>query len=127
MLGENLEQHCEISFERMRALAFPNAKFHKDNDDSSGTKGDYIFRDYDESGIEILSIMFEMKNEDTATETKRKNEAFLKKLDKDRNDKGCEFAVLVSLLELENDLYNDGIVEKSPYIKNVCYSPQFFM
>ena len=128
MLGENLEQHCEISFERMRALAFPNAKFHKDNDDSSGTKGDYIFRDYDESGIEILSIMFEMKNEDTATETKRKNESFLKKLDKDRNDKGCEFAVLVSLLELENDLYNDGIVEKSHlYPKMYVIRPQFFM
>jgi hypothetical protein len=111
MVGETLEQHCEIEFNRIRAAAFQRAHFEKDNDARSGSKGDYIFRDMDESGIEIVSIMFEMKNESDETATKKRNEDFLKELDKDRNEKACEYAVLVSLLEPESELYNSGIVD----------------
>ena len=128
MLGETLEQHCEIEFEKMRATAFPKAYFEKDNDASTGSKGDYIFRDTDESGIEAVSIMFEMKNENDTTATKKKNEDFLKEIDKDRNEKGCEYAVLVSLLEPENELYNSGIVDVSHrYPKMYVVRPQFFI
>ena len=111
MVGETLEQHCETEFNRFRSTAFPRAYFEKDNDARSGSKGDYIFRDSDEAGTEIVSIMFEMKNESDATATKKKNEDFLKELDKDRTEKGCEYAVLVSLLEPESELYNAGIVD----------------
>lgn len=128
MLGETLEQHCEISFERIRATAFPNAEFGKDNDAAAGAKGDYIFREFDANGIEIVSIMFEMKNEDDATATKKKNTDFLKKLDSDRNEKSCEYAILVSLLEDENELYNEGIVDVSHhYPKMFVVRPQFFI
>lgn len=128
MLGETLEQHCEISFERIRATAFPNAEFGKDNDAAAGAKGDYIFREFDANGIEIVSIMFEMKNEDDATATKKKNTDFLKKLDSDRNEKNCEYAILVSLLEDENELYNEGIVDVSHhYPKMFVVRPQFFI
>lgn len=111
MVGETLEQHCETEFNRIRAMAFPKAYFEKDNDARTGSKGDYIFRDSDEAGTEIVSIMFEMKNESDHTATKNKNEDFLRELDKDRTEKGCEYAVMVSLLEPENELYNTGIVD----------------
>jgi hypothetical protein len=128
MLGETLEQHCEIEFNRMRMAAFPNAIFEKDNDASSGSKGDYIFKEYDEDGVEIISIMFEMKNEGDATATKKKNEHFFKELDKDRHEKKCEYAVLVSLLENESELYNTGIVDVSYlYPKMFVVRPTFFL
>lgn len=128
MVGETLEQHCEVSFNQLRATAFPNAYFEKDNDASTGSKGDFIFRDRDEAGTEIVSIMFEMKNESETTATKKKNEDFLKELDKDRNEKGCEYAVLVSLLEADNELYNSGIVDVSHrYPKMYVIRPQFFI
>ncbi|WIE72313.1 DUF2130 domain-containing protein [Curtobacterium sp. MCJR17_020] len=128
MLGETLEQHCEIEFERWRSSAFRSASFGKDNDSSQGSKGDYIYRDFDEDQVEFVSIMFEMKNEDQATSSKRKNEDFLKELDKDRNQKGCEYAVLVSLLEPDSELYNGGIVDVSHlYPKMYVVRPQFFI
>lgn len=128
MVGETLEQHCEIEFNRLRATAFPLAYFEKDNDASSGSKGDYIFRDRDAAGTEIVSIMFEMKNENDTTATKKKNEDFFKELDKDRNEKGCEYAILVSMLEPENELYNTGIVDVSHrYPKMFVVRPQFFI
>jgi hypothetical protein len=128
MVGETLEQHCETEFNRIRATAFPRAYFEKDNDSSTGSKGDYIFRDLDESGTEIVSIMFEMKNESDTTATKKKNEDFLKELDKDRQEKGCEYAVLVSLLEPESELYNSGIVDLFyRYPKMYVVRPQFFI
>jgi hypothetical protein len=128
MLGETLEQHCEIEFEKMRATAFPRCYFEKDNDARSGSKGDYIFKDVDEAGIEAVSIMFEMKNESDTTATKKRNEDFFKELDKDRNEKGCEYAVLVSLLEPDNELYNSGIVDVSHrYPKMYVVRPQFFI
>jgi len=127
MLGETLEQHCEIEFDRMRSLAFPNARFGKDNDASSGTKGDYVFRDFSNDGVEYLSIMFEMKNESDISATKKKNADFLAKLDKDRNEKGCEHAVLVSMLEEDSDLYA-GITDVSHlYPKMFVVRPQFFL
>ncbi len=128
MVGETLEQHCETEFNRIRATAFPRAYFEKDNDASSGSKGDYVFRDLDEDGAEIVSIMFEMKNESDETATKKKNEDFLKELDKDRIEKGCEYAVLVSLLEPESELYNTGIVDVfHRYPKMYIIRPQFFI
>jgi hypothetical protein len=128
MVGETLEHHCETEFNRIRATAFPKSYFEKDNDSRSGSKGDYIFRDMDESGTEIVSIMFEMKNENDATATKKRNEDFLKELDKDRAEKGCEYAVLVSLLEPDSDLYNAGIVDVSyRYPKMYVIRPQFFI
>ena len=128
MVGETLEQHCEIEFNRIRATAFPRAYFEKDNDARTGSKGDYIFRDLAESGTEIVSIMFEMKNESDETATKKKNEDFLKELDKDRTEKDCEYAVLVSLLEPDNELYNSGIVDVSHrYPKMYVVRPQFFI
>jgi hypothetical protein len=128
MVGETLEQHCEIEFNRIRAMAFPRAYFEKDNDARSGSKGDYIFKDLDEAGTEIVSIMFEMKNESDRTATKNKNEDFLRELDKDRAEKGCEYAVLVSLLEPENELYNSGIVDMfHRYPKMYVVRPQFFL
>ncbi|MBL4673738.1 MAG: DUF2130 domain-containing protein, partial [Arenicella sp.] len=128
MVGETLEQHCETEFNRIRATAFPNAYFEKDNDSRTGSKGDYIFRDSDESHTEIVSIMFEMKNENDETATKKKNEDFLKELDKDRNEKQCEYAVLVSLLEPDSELYNSGIVDVSHrYQKMYVIRPQFFI
>ena len=128
MVGETLEQHCEIEFNRLRPSAFQTAYFEKDNDASSGSKGDYIFKDHNESGIEIVSIMFEMKNETDTTATKSKNEDFLKELDKDRNEKGCEYAVLVSLLEPDSELYNMGIVDMfHRYPKMYVIRPQFFI
>ena len=128
MVGETLEQHCEYEFNNLRALAFPRATFGKDNDIQSGSKGDYIYREVDENGVEILSIMFEMKNEQDETATKKKNEQFLKELDKDRNEKKCEYAILVSLLESENELYNNGIVDVSHiYPKMYVIRPQFFI
>jgi hypothetical protein len=128
MVGETLEQHCEIEFNRLRATAFPKAYFEKDNDARSGSKGDYIFRDLDEGGTEIVSIMFEMKNESDETATKKKNEDFFKELDKDRTEKGCEYAVLVSLLEPDNELYNAGIVDVfHRYPKMYVVRPQFFI
>lgn len=128
MVGETLEQHCETEFNRIRATAFPRAYFEKDNDARTGSKGDYIFRDGDEAGTEIVSIMFEMKNETDSTATKNKNEDFLKELDKDRTEKGCEYAVLVSLLEPENELYNTGIVDVfHRYPKMYVVRPQFFL
>jgi hypothetical protein len=128
MIGETLEQHCETEFNRIRATAFPRAYFEKDNDARSGSKGDYIFRDSDEAGNEIVSIMFEMKNESDTTATKKKNEDFLKELDKDRAEKGCEYAVLVSLLEPESELYNTGIVDVfHRYPKMYVVRPQFFI
>ena len=128
MVGETLEQHCEIEFNKLRSTAFQTAFFEKDNDASKGSKGDYIFKDHDINGTEIVSIMFEMKNETDTTTTKRKNEDFLKELDKDRNEKGCEYAVLVSLLEPENELYNSGIVDVfHRYKKMYVIRPQFFI
>ncbi|MBG7621203.1 DUF2130 domain-containing protein [Herbaspirillum sp. AP02] len=128
MVGETLEQHCETEFNRIRATAFPRAYFEKDNDARSGSKGDYIFRDTDEAGTEIVSIMFEMKNESDRTATKNRNEDFLKELDKDRQEKGCEYAVLVSLLEPESELYNTGIVDVfHRYPKMYVVRPQFFI
>ncbi len=128
MVGETLEQHCETEFNRLRATAFTKAYFEKDNDAKSGSKGDYIFRDFDETGIEITSIMFEMKNENDSTATKKKNEDFLAELDKDRKEKGCEYAVLVSLLEPDNELYNTGIVDVFyRYPKMYVVRPQFFI
>lgn len=128
MVGETLEQHCEIEFEKLRSTAFSNASFGKDNDASSGTKGDYIFREKEENGIELVSIMFEMKNESDEGDSKKKNEDFYKKLDKDRTEKHCEYAVLVSLLEPENELFNAGIVDVShKYPKMFVVRPQFFI
>jgi hypothetical protein len=128
MVGETLEQHCETEFNRLRATGFQNAYFEKDNDAATGNKGDYIYKENDEHGNEITSIMFEMKNELDATATKHKNEDFLKKLDKDRTDKGCEYAVLVSLLESDNEWYNTGIVDMShKYPKMYVIRPQFFI
>lgn len=127
LLGETLEQHCEVEFNRIRSLAFPNAEFGKDNDTSAGTKGDYVFRDYNDDHVEYVSIMFEMKNESDAATSKRKNADFLAKLDKDRNDKGCEYAVLVSMLEEDSDLYT-GITDVSHlYPKMFVIRPQFFL
>lgn len=128
MMGESLEQHCEYEFNRLRMTAFKNAQFGKDNDASKGSKGDYIYREYDENGVEIISIMFEMKNEGEETATKKKNEHFFKELDKDRNTKKCEYAVLVSMLEMDSDLYNNGIVDVSyEYEKMYVIRPQFFI
>jgi hypothetical protein len=128
MVGETLEQHCETEFNRIRATAFPRAYFEKDNDARSGSKGDFIFRDADEAGTEIVSIMFEMKNESDLTATKSKNEDFLKELDKDRNEKGCEYAVMVSLLEPDNEFYNTGIVDMfHRFPKMYIVRPQFFI
>ncbi|MEI7818906.1 MAG: DUF2130 domain-containing protein [bacterium] len=128
MVGETLEQHCEIEFNKLRATAFPNAYFEKDNDATSGSKGDYIFRESDEEENEILLIMFEMKNEVDETATKKKNEDFLRELDKDRTEKKCEVAILVSLLEADNELYNTGIVDVSHrYPKMYVIRPQFFI
>ncbi|WP_454111759.1 DUF2130 domain-containing protein [Microbacterium aurum] len=127
LLGETLEQHCEIEFNRMRSLAFPNATFGKDNDASAGTKGDYVFRDFSDDNVEYVSIMFEMKNESDVTATKKKNSDFFAKLDKDRNDKGCEYAVLVSVLEEDSELYA-GITDVShEYPKMFVVRPQFFL
>jgi hypothetical protein len=128
MVGETLEQHCEIEFDKIRSAAFPMAYFEKDNDARTGSKGDFIFREADSDGIEFISIMFEMKNESDETATKKKNEDFFKELDKDRNEKGCEYAVLVSLLEPNNELYNGGIVDVSyRYPKMYVIRPQFFI
>ncbi len=128
MVGETLEQHCETEFNRLRATGFQNAYFEKDNDTSGGTKGDYIYRETDASGTEIISIMFEMKNEGDETASKKKNEDFLSKLDSDRTKKGCEYAVLVSLLESDNELYNTGIVDMShKHPKMYVIRPQFFI
>ena len=128
MVGETLEQHCETTFNQIRASAFPSAYFEKDNDARTGSKGDYVFRDSDDAGTEIVSIMFEMKNEGDGTATKHKNEDFLKELDKDRTEKGCEYAVLVSLLEPDSELYNSGIVDVSHrYPKMYVVRPQFFI
>ncbi|HEY6527523.1 MAG TPA: DUF2130 domain-containing protein [Cellvibrionaceae bacterium] len=128
MVGETLEQHCETEFNRIRAMAFPRAYFEKDNDARSGSKGDYIFRDADDTGTEIVSIMFEMKNENDTTATRKRNEDFLKELDKDRTEKGCEYAVLVSLLEPESELYNSGIIDVSHrFAKMYVIRPQFFI
>ena len=128
MVGETLEQHCEIEFKRLRATGFQNAYFEKDNDAKTGSKGDFIFKDTTDDGIEYISIMFEMKNEMDTTATKHKNEDFFKELDKDRNEKGCEYAVLVSLLESDNEFYNTGIVDVSyKYPKMYVIRPQFFI
>jgi hypothetical protein len=128
MLGETLEIHCETEFNKLRATAFQNAYFEKDNDSRGGTKGDYIYRETDEAGNEIISIMFEMKNENDETATKKRNEDFFAKLDKDRKDKGCEYAVLVSLLESDNEFYNTGIVDVSHrFDKMYVVRPQFFI
>lgn len=128
MIGETLEQHCATEFDRIRATAFPRAYFEKDNDARDGSKGDFIFRDLDDAGSEIVSIMFEMKNENDETATKKRNEDFLKELDKDRSAKGCDYAVLVSLLEPESELYNTGIIDVSHrYPKMYVVRPQFFI
>ncbi|MBO4346534.1 MAG: DUF2130 domain-containing protein [Lachnospiraceae bacterium] len=128
MVGETLEQHCEIQFNQLRATAFKNAYFEKDNDAKTGSKGDYIYKETDENGVEIISIMFEMKNEMDTTATKHKNEDFFKELDKDRNEKKCEYAVLVSLLESDSELYNAGIVDVSyKYDKMYVVRPQCFI
>ena len=128
MVGETLEQHCDTEFNRIRATAFPKAYFEKDNDAKAGSKGDYIFREADDSGTEIVSIMFEMKNESDQTTTKKKNEDFFKELDKDRTEKGCEYAVLVSMLESDSELYNTGIVDVSHrFPKMYVVRPQFFI
>ena len=128
MLGESLEQHCEIEFNKLRATGFQNAYFEKDNDASGGTKGDYIYKEEDINGNEVMSIMFEMKNENDETASKKKNEDFFAKLDKDRKNKGCEYAILVSLLETDNDFYNTGIVDVShKYEKMYVIRPQFFI
>lgn len=128
MVGETLEQHCEIQFNQLRAMAFRNAYFEKDNDSRSGSKGDYIYRETDENGVELISIMFEMKNEMDVTATKHKNEDFYKELDKDRKQKNCEYAVLVSMLESDNELFNAGIVDVSyKYEKMYVVRPQCFI
>lgn len=128
MVGETLEQHCEIEFNKIRATAFPRAYFEKDNDARTGSKGDYVFREADEGGTEFISIMFEMKNENDGTATKKKNEDFLKELEKDRIEKGCEYAILVSLLEPDSELYNGGIVDVSHrFPKMYVIRPQFFI
>ena len=128
MLGETLEEHCKIAFEQLRATGFQQATFVKDNDAASGSKGDFIFRDQDADGVEYISIMFEMKNEADATATKKTNESFLKELDKDRNEKGCEYAVLVSMLEADSEIYNAGIYDASHiYPKMYVVRPQFFI
>jgi len=128
MVGETLEQHCEIEFGKIRATAFPKAYFEKDNDAREGSKGDYIFRDQNDAGIDVVSIMFEMKNESDETKTKKKNEDFLAELDRDREAKGCEYAVLVSLLEADSELYNSGIVDVSHrFPKMYVVRPQFFI
>lgn len=128
MVGETLEQHCETEFNKLRATGFQNAYFEKDNDSKSGSKGDYIYREIDEAGNEIISIMFEMKNEGDETATKKKNEDFLSELEKDRNEKKCEYAVLVTLLEADSELYNSGIVDVSHrYNKMYVIRPQFFI
>jgi hypothetical protein len=128
MLGETLEQHCELEFNKLRATAFPNAYFQKDNDSSGGTKGDYVYRERDSDGNEIISIMFEMKNEADDTNKKQKVDGFLKKLDEDREKKNCEYSVLVTMLEAENELYNTGIVDVSyRYAKMYVIRPQFFI
>ena len=128
MVGESLEQHCEFEFNKLRATGFQNAYFEKDNDTATGSKGDFIYRDKDDLGNEFISIMFEMKNESETTATKKKNEDFLKELDKDRREKNCEYAVLVSLLEADNELYNTGIVDMShKYPKMYVIRPQFFI
>ncbi len=128
MVGETLEQHCEVEFNKLRATAFKNAYFEKDNDSRSGSKGDYVYKEADESENEIISIMFEMKNENDETSTKKRNEDFFAKLDKDRKEKGCEYAVLVSLLESENEFYNTGIVDVShKFEKMYVVRPQFFI
>lgn len=128
MVGETLEQHCQTEFNRIRTAAFPHAYFEKDNDARTGSKGDYIFRELDEAGNEIISIMFEMKNENETTATKHKNEDFFKELDKDRREKNCEYAILVSLLESDSELYNTGIVDVSyRYEKMYVIRPQFFI
>ena len=128
MIGESLEQHCLTQFNSIRMTAFPNAYFEKDNDARTGSKGDFIYRECGEDGTEFISIMFEMKNEADTTATKHKNEDFFKELDKDRNEKGCEYAILVSLLEIENELYNNGIVDVSyKYPKMYVIRPQFFI
>ena len=128
MIGETLEQHCETEFNKLRATGFQNAYFEKDNDINTGSKGDYVYRESDETGNEIISIMFEMKNEGDETATKKKNEDFLRELDKDRTEKKCEYAVLVTLLEAENELYNTGIVDVShKYPKMYVVRPQFFI
>lgn len=128
MVGETLEQHCEIEFNRLRMTAFKNAEFNKDNEVKGGTKGDYIYREFDEHGTEIISIMFEMKNESDETATKKKNEHFFKQLDKNRLNKGCEYAILVTMLESDNEFYNTGIVDVSyEYDKMYVVRPQFFI
>ena len=128
MIGETLEQHCETEFNKLRATAFQRAYFEKDNDSKSGSKGDFIYKEHDESGNEIISIMFEMKNESDETATKKRNEDFLKELDKDRTEKKCEYAVLVSLLEADSEYYNSGIVDVShKYPKMYVVRPQFFI
>ena len=127
MIGESLENHCHTEFNKLRPL-FPNAYFEKDNDAKTGSKGDFIFRDFDDEGTEVVSIMFEMKNEADMTSTKHKNEDFFKELDKDRKEKNCEYAVLVSLLEIDNEYYNNGIVDVSyKYEKMYVIRPQFFI
>ena len=128
MVGETLEQHCSVEFNKNRMAMFPKAYFEKDNDARTGSKGDFIFKDYDEDGLEYISIMFEMKNENDTTATKHRNEDFFKELDKDRNEKGCEYAILVSLLERDNELYDQGIVDVSyRYPKMYVIRPQFFI
>jgi hypothetical protein len=128
MVGETLEQHCEIEFEKLRATGFKNVQFGKDNDASSGSKGDYIYREFDDDDNEIISIMFEMKNEGDETATRKKNEDFFKELDKDRHEKKCEYAVLVTLLEADNELYNSGIIDVShKHDKMYVVRPQFFI
>ena len=128
MIGESLERHCENEFNKIRATAFQNAYFEKDNDARTGSKGDYIYREYSDTGVEFISIMFEMKNEMDTTATKHKNEDFFKELDKDRKEKNCEYAVLVSMLESDNDFYNSGIVDVSyKYPKMYVVRPQFFI
>ena len=122
MVGESLEQHCEIEFNKLRMTGFSNAYFEKDNDARTGSKGDYIYREADEDGTEFISIMFEMKNEMDATSTKKKNEDFFKELDKDRREKNCEYAVLVSMLESESELYNTGIVDVSYRYPKMYYN-----
>lgn len=128
LLGETLEQHCEIEFNKLRSTAFPTAYFEKDNDAKTGSKGDYIYRELDGQGNEIVSIMFEMKNEGDETASKKRNEDFLRELDKDRNEKKCEYAVLVTMLEADSELYNSGIVDVSyKYPKMYVIRPQFFI
>lgn len=128
MIGESLEQHCEIEFNKLRATAFQNAYFEKDNNIKTGSKGDFIYREYANDGIEFISIMFEMKNEMDTTATKHKNEDFFKELDKDRKEKNCEYAVLVTMLEADNEYYNSGIVDVSyKYPKMYVVRPQFFI